>query len=97
MHYFISEEYIKLLEEKVQQNEIFPNIKKIIFPQIETVQRTPSVKKKQQKPFASVTHEAPWYDTLTVQKKQFISKHYPHQVMHDSLVARNYTIVSSKT
>ncbi len=97
MHYFIGEEYITLLEEKVKQNEIFPNIKKIIFPQMESNHAIPSVKKKQPKPFASITHETPWYDTIKVQKKKFISKHYPHQSMYDSLTSRGYTVVSSKT
>ena len=97
MHYFISEEYIKLLEEKVKLNEIFPNIKKIIFPQMESNHAIPSVKKKQSKPFAHTAHESPWNDTIKVQKKTFISKHYPHQSMYDSLTSRGYTVVSSKT
>ncbi len=96
MHYFIDEEYITLLEDKVKQNDIFPNIKKIIFPQMENTQNILSVNKKN-KPFATNTHEAPWYDTIKVQKKTFISKHYPHQSIYDSLTERGYTVVSSKT
>lgn len=97
MHYFIDEEYITLLEEKVQRNEIYPSIKKIIFPQMWDAPILTSVKKNKKKPFAINTHESPWYDTIKVQNKTFISKHYPHQNMNDSLTSRGYTVVSSKT
>lgn len=97
MHYYIGEEYIKLLEEKVKQNDIFPAIRKILFPEM-IITSTASLRNKNKtKPFASNTHETPWYDTIKVQNKTFISKHYPYQNMYDSLTARGYTVVSSKT
>jgi hypothetical protein len=97
MHYFIDEEYITLLEDKVKQNDIFPNIKKIIFPQMWVTAVSPSAKKTKKKPFATNSHESPRYDTIKVQNKTFISKHYPHQSIYDSLTSRGYAVVSSKT